>query len=117
MARKFLYFVAFCIVLVIGAAGGPTIAVQVARPIIGVLDFGMSAPDALGMPFVMSFGDVVVVEPETAPPGLVDALKALGHATVRDASPPLKANALRRLTDGSWEVAVDPRLKGKLDYE
>ncbi|MDP5104341.1 MAG: gamma-glutamyltransferase [Erythrobacter sp.] len=117
MAPTIVYDADGRIVLVIGAAGGPTIPVQVARSIIGVLDFGMSAPDALGMPFVMSFGDVVVVEPETAPPGLVDALKALGHATVRDASPPLKANALRRLTDGSWEVAVDPRLKGKLDYE
>lgn len=117
MAPTIVYNADGDIVLVIGAAGGPTIPVQVARSIIGVLDFGMSAQDALGLPFVMSFGDTVVVEPETAPAGLIEGLKALGHANIRDASPPLKANALRRLPSGGWEVAVDPRLKGKLDYE
>jgi gamma-glutamyltranspeptidase / glutathione hydrolase len=117
MAPTIVYDADGRVVLVIGAAGGPTIPVQVARSIIGVLDFGLSAQDALGLPFVMSFGDAVAIEPETAPPGLAEGLRALGHANIREASPPLKANALRRLPDGGWEVAVDPRLKGKLDYQ
>jgi gamma-glutamyltranspeptidase/glutathione hydrolase len=41
----------------------------------------------------------------------------LGHANIRKGAPPLKANALRRLPGGGWEVAVDPRLQGKLDYK
>ncbi|SHN61982.1 gamma-glutamyltransferase [Erythrobacter sanguineus] len=117
MAPTIVYDATGKVVLVIGAAGGPTIPVQVARAIIGVVDFGMSAEAALGMPFVMAFGETVIVEPGTAPDGLEDGLKALGHANIRPAAPPLKANALRRLPDGGWEVAVDPRLKGKLDYE
>ncbi|MCR9178664.1 MAG: gamma-glutamyltransferase [Erythrobacteraceae bacterium] len=117
MAPTIVYDATGKVVLVIGAAGGPTIPVQVARAIIGVVDFGMSAEAALGMPFVMAFGETVIVEPGTRPDGLEDGLKALGHANIRPAAPPLKANALRRLPDGGWEVAVDPRLKGKLDYE
>ncbi|MEQ5788094.1 gamma-glutamyltransferase [Erythrobacter sp. NFXS35] len=104
------------VVLVIGAAGGPTIPVQVARAIIGVVDFGLTAEAALGLPFIMSFGDVVVIE-QGPLEAMEDDLKALGHGDIRAAAPPLKANALRRLPDGGWEVAVDPRLAGKLDYE
>jgi gamma-glutamyltranspeptidase / glutathione hydrolase len=117
MAPTIVYDAEGRIVLVIGAAGGPTIPVQVTRSIIGVIDFGLTANDALGLPFVMAFGDTVIIEPGTAPEGLEAGLKALGHANIRPAAPPLKANALRRLPDGGWEVAVDPRLKGKLDYE
>jgi gamma-glutamyltranspeptidase/glutathione hydrolase len=105
------------IVLVIGAAGGPTIPVQVARSIIGVIDFGMTAPEALGMPFIMSFGDAVLIEEGSALEALEAGLNALGHANIRKGAPPLKANALRRLPGGGWEVAVDPRLQGKLDYK
>jgi len=105
------------IVLVIGAAGGPTIPVQVARSIIGVLDFGLSAQDALAMPFIMSFGDAVLIEEGSTLESMAEALTALGHASIRTGAPPLKANALRRMPGGGWEVAVDPRLAGKLAYE
>lgn len=104
------------IVLVIGAAGGPTIPVQVARGIIGVVDFGLTAEQALGLPFIMSFGDNAVIEDGGALIPMIAELEAFGH-TIRRFAPPLKANALRRLPGGTWEVAVDPRLKGKLDYE
>ncbi|WP_296721861.1 gamma-glutamyltransferase [Erythrobacter sp.] len=116
MAPTIVYDADGRVVLVIGAAGGPTIPVQVARAIIGVVDFGLTAEAALGLPFIMSFGDVVVIEE-----GLLEAmendLKALGHGNIRTSGAPLKANALRRLPGGGWEAAVDPRLKGKLDYE
>lgn len=105
------------VVLIIGAAGGPTIPVQVARSIIGILDFGMSAQEALGMPFMMAFGPTVVIEEGSALAAMQDEFKALGHANMRTFEPPLKANALRRKPDGSWEVATDPRIAPKLVYE
>lgn len=117
MAPTIVYDADGRIVLVIGAAGGPTIPVQVARSIIGVVDFGLSAQEALRMPFIMSFGDAVMIEEGSVLEGMEDALKALGHANIRTGSPPLKANALRRLPDGGWEVAIDPRLQSKLAYE
>ncbi len=117
MAPTIVYDAQGQIVIVIGAAGGPTIPVQVARSIIGVIDFGMSAQDALAMPFIMSFGDSVLIESGSALEAMEPALKALGHSAIRKGSPPLKANALRRLPTGGWEVAVDPRLAGKLEYK
>lgn len=105
------------IVLVIGAAGGPTIPVQVARSIIGVVDFGMSAQEALGLPLIMAFGPTVILEEGTALEGMQDAFKARGHETIRSFSPSLKANALRKTENGTWEVATDPRIAPKLVYE
>ncbi len=105
------------IVLVIGAAGGPTIPVQVTRSIIGVLDFGMSAQEALGLPLIMAFGPTVIFEEDTALDAMQDDFKARGHSQIRSFSPSLKANALRRKPDGGWEVATDPRIAPKLVYE
>lgn len=96
--------------LVIGAAGGPTIPVQTARSIIGVIDFGMNANEALAMPFIMGFGPSVIIEGGSMLADQQDAFKALGHGRIREASPPLKANALLR-TETGWEVAMDPRIE------
>ena len=97
-------------VLVIGAAGGPTIPVTVARAIIGVLDFGLGAQDALAMPFAMSFGETLLIEEGSALAARQDQFMALGHKTIRLSPAPIKANALGRRKDGSWEVATEPRL-------
>ena len=109
------------VVLVIGAAGGPTIPVQTARSIIGVVDFGLSANEALALPLIMAFGSTVVYEQGSVIAGMEDDLKALGHTQIRAFGAPLKANALRRVTDAdgtvSWEVARDPRIEPKLAYE
>ncbi len=109
------------VVLVIGAAGGPTIPVQTARSIIGVLDFGLTANEALALPLIMSFGSTVVYEEGTVLAEMEETFKALGHTQIRGFGAPLKANALRRIVgaDGkiSWEVARDPRLEPMLAYE
>lgn len=99
-------------VLVIGAAGGPTIPVTVARAIIGVLDFGFGAQDALAMPFAMSFGDTLLIEEGSALAAMEGDLAALGHKAIRKGAAPIKANALGRRADGSWEVATEPRNAG-----
>lgn len=104
------------VVLVIGAAGGPTIPVQVARSIIGVLDFGMSAEDALGLPLIMAFGPVVITEEGSTIAAMADQLKAIGHGDIRMLSPRGKANALLR-TETGWEAAGDPRVAAMLSYE
>ncbi|MEL6485722.1 MAG: gamma-glutamyltransferase [Pseudomonadota bacterium] len=109
------------VVLVIGAAGGPTIPVQTARSIIGVVDFGMDAKEALGLPLIMAFGSTVVYEEGSVIEGMEEDLKALGHKQIRGFGASLKANALRRVTDENgavtWEVARDPRIEPKLAYE
>lgn len=100
------------VVLVIGAAGGPTIPVTVTRAIIGVLDFGLGAQDALALPFAMAFGDALLIEEGSALVAMQDELTALGHSAIRVAPAPIKANALGRRADGTWEVATEPRNAG-----
>ncbi len=96
-------------VLVIGAAGGPTIPVTVARAIIGVIDFKLGAQEALALPFAMSFGDSLLIEDGSALVAMKNDLAALGHTAIRVGPAPIKANALGRRADGSWEVATEPR--------
>jgi len=104
------------VVMVVGAAGGPTIPVQTARNIIGVLDFGLSAKEALALPLIMAFGSTVVYEEGSVLANMEEDFKALGHENIRGFSAPLKSNALLR-TETGWEVAMDPRIDAKLAYE
>ncbi len=99
-------------VLAVGAAGGATIPVQVARALIGYLDWGMTIDEALALPVLFSPGDTVVVEKGTALETLIPALEALGHARVVTAGLPLKANAIAVLPTGELAGAADPRSEG-----
>ncbi|WP_379553099.1 gamma-glutamyltransferase [Qipengyuania sp. DGS5-3] len=96
-------------VLAIGAAGGGTIPVQTARGIIGVIDFGLSAEEAIALPFIMGFGDRVLIEKGTWMEEAQEAFKALGHEELIVREAPLKAGAILRTEDG-WDAARDPRI-------
>jgi gamma-glutamyltranspeptidase/glutathione hydrolase len=96
--------------LALGAAGGPTIIMQVAKSIIGVIDWGRSAQDAIALPTMTAAGPGVAVERGTMLERMVPALEALGHkVTVR--APGFKANAVERV-GGRWVGAADPRSEG-----
>ncbi|MCP5401996.1 MAG: gamma-glutamyltransferase [Novosphingobium sp.] len=99
--------------LAIGAAGGKTIPAQVAKAIIGVLDWGLSAQDAISLPLIYApGGDIVIVEKGSSLEAMIPALQALGHAKVSAYSLPLKANAIE-VVDGRLVGAADPRSEGQ----
>jgi len=95
--------------LAVGAAGGPTIIAQVAKAILGVVDFGMSAQAAIATGLVFAPGSVTV-EQGTDREAQVAGLRALGQQ-VRVAPLGLKANAIE-WKDGRWIGAADPRSEG-----
>ena len=97
-------------VLAIGAAGGSTIPVQVAKALVGYIDWDLSAQAAIDLPMVYSPGDTVSLEDGNAPVGLAAALERLGH-TVQSRDLPLKANAVE-WRGGRWIGAADPRSEG-----
>jgi gamma-glutamyltranspeptidase/glutathione hydrolase len=99
------------LVLAIGAAGGGTIPVQVAKGIIAYVDWGLSIEQALAVPVLYAPGDTVTVEKGTALEALIPALKALGHAKVAAYDLPLKANAIA-VTPTGLAGAGDPRSEG-----
>jgi len=97
--------------LAVGAAGGATIIVQVAKAIIGVIDWKLSAQEAIASPTMFSpYGDVWV-EQGTSLERMILALKELGHERVAARPPGFKANAIEYV-GGRWVGAADPRSEG-----
>jgi gamma-glutamyltranspeptidase/glutathione hydrolase len=97
--------------LVIGAAGGATIPVQVAKALIGYIDWGLTAQQAIALPVLYSPGDTVFIEQGSSLEKMIPALKALGHAKVVARFLPIKGNAIERGPKG-WLGAADPRTDG-----
>jgi len=99
------------LVLAIGAAGGQTIPVQVARGIIAFIDWKLPVAEALAMPVLFAASDRLIVEKGSALEAMIPALRALGHADVVAYELPLKTNAVAVTAQG-LEGAGDPRSEG-----
>lgn len=98
--------------MAIGAAGGRTIPVQVTKAIIGVIDWGLSAEQAIALPLVFAASaNTLVVEQGTSMQARIPEFLALGHAEVRTGSLPLKANAVE-VVNGALVGAADQRSEG-----
>jgi gamma-glutamyltranspeptidase/glutathione hydrolase len=95
----------------LGAAGGATIPVQVARAIIAMIDWGMPVQQALAVPVLYSPGETVIVEKGSALESMVPALQGMGHLRVNPADLPLKINAVTSGAAG-LDGAADPRSEG-----
>jgi gamma-glutamyltranspeptidase/glutathione hydrolase len=97
--------------LAVGAAGGATIPAQVLKAIIGVIDWHLTAQQAIALPVIFApGGDTVFLERGTFLEGMAPQLQALGHKVqVRD--PSFKANAVEWL-NGRWSGGADPRSEG-----
>ncbi len=96
--------------IAIGAAGGTTIIAQVAKALIGVIDWNLTAQQAIALPQLMGLGDRLLIERGTRLEAMAPALRALGHE-VAIVAPGYKANAIER-TAGRWVGAADPRSEG-----
>ncbi|MXO60453.1 gamma-glutamyltransferase [Altererythrobacter salegens] len=111
MAPTLVYAPVGSLYLTVGAAGGSTIPAQVARVLIGVIDFGLPLDQAIALPVLFSPGDAVAVEQGTWLEDMIPQLQALGHAQVSARGLPLKANGAIRTASG-WIGAADPRSDG-----
>lgn len=103
------------LLVAIGAAGGATIPVQVARALVGYLDWKLPIGEALALPIVFAPGDTMTVEKGTRLEAMIPAFEKLGH-TVRVGELPLKTNAIAVVGAGDakrLEGAADPRSEGR----
>lgn len=98
------------VILAVGSAGGKRIIMHVAKTLIGVLDFGMSAKDAIALPNIYFGGDAVLVESGTTLDAMRVALSGFGR-TVVSSDLGSKVNAIERVPTG-WKGAADPRSEG-----
>jgi gamma-glutamyltranspeptidase/glutathione hydrolase len=114
MAPTIVYDAKGRVLLSVGAAGGPTIPAQVAKTIIGVLDWKLPVADAIALPVMMVSDATVIIEagPQGAPlVAMQPALNALGHADIKVIPLPYKANGIERVGT-AWRGGADPRSEG-----
>lgn len=111
MAPTLIYDAEGHLRLAVGAAGGTTIPAQVAKAIIGVLDWNLPAQAAIALPVLYSPGGTVFVEKGSAHEAMIPALQALGHGDVRVRDASFKANAVE-VVGGKLIGAADPRSEG-----
>jgi gamma-glutamyltranspeptidase/glutathione hydrolase len=97
--------------LAVGAAGGSTIPAQVIKAIVGVIDFKLSAQQALALPMIYAPGDTVYLERGTFLEAMAPNLRAMGHTVAFVPPGTFKANAIEQV-DGRWAGAADPRSEG-----
>jgi gamma-glutamyltranspeptidase / glutathione hydrolase len=98
------------VILAIGSAGGKRIIMHVTKSLIGALDFGLSAQEAIALPNIYFGGDAVLIEKDTSLDAMRDRLAALGR-TVVSSDLGSKLNAVERTPTG-WRGAADPRSEG-----
>jgi len=96
--------------LAVGAAGGATIPAQVIKAIIGVIDWHLTAQQAIALPMIFAPGDKVYIERGTYLESMIPQLQALGQS-VQAMPAGFKANAIEWV-GGRWVGAADPRSEG-----
>ena len=112
MSPTIVYDASGKIIFAVGSAGGKRIIMHVMKALVGKLDWGLSAADALALPNIYFGGEAVLVEQGTRLAAMQLELAKLGR-TVVTTDLGSKLNAAERLPDGSWRGAADPRSKGE----
>lgn len=97
-------------VLALGSAGGKRIIMHIAKTLIGYMDFGLPAADAIALPNIYFGGGSVMIEQGSPLEAQLPALNQLGRPVVA-ADLPSKVNAVEWNGDG-WRGAADPRSEG-----
>ena len=97
-------------VLAVGSAGGKRIIMHVMKTLVGYIDWGLSAQDAIALPNIYFGGSALLVEGNTKLGAMQGELAALGQ-TVVVSDLGSKLNAVERTPKG-WRGAADPRGPG-----
>lgn len=100
------------VLLVIGAAGGPTIITGTSEVILNVLVHRMSLMDAMRAPRVhhQALPDSLTFETNGIAPAVLDSLRAMGYG-MREVRALVNINAIMRI-NGGWEGVPEPRRAG-----
>ena len=100
------------VLLVVGAAGGPTIISGTTQVLLNVVDHRMSLADAMRAPRIhhQALPDSLAVEAGGLSPAAADSLRAMGHA-LREVGRLVNVNAVMR-GPGGWYGVSEPRASG-----
>ncbi len=97
-------------VMALGSPGGNSIIAYVAKTLVGVIDWKLSAEEAIALPNIVARGAAVSVE-KGADPAIIAALKAKGLNVQADQGEESGLHAVVRTAKG-YVGAADPRREG-----
>jgi gamma-glutamyltranspeptidase/glutathione hydrolase len=100
------------VIFAVGSAGGKRIIMHVMKALVGKLDWGLSAQDAIALPNIFFGGSALLLEKGTFLDELRPRIAQLGQ-TVLSADQGSKLNAIERTATG-WRGAADPRSEGNV---
>lgn len=98
-----------------GSPGGNSIIAYTAKTLVGVLEWGLSAQEAVNLPNMVARGDKVRIEKDRAEPSLVQGLRDYGFTVKESAGENSGLSVVVRKPDGSLEGGVDPRREGIIE--
>jgi len=100
------------VLMVAGAAGGPTIITGTSQVILNVIQHRMSLGDAMRAPRIhhQALPDSLTFEAGGIKPTVLDSLRGFGHA-MRELRSLVNVNAIMRVK-GGWEGQPEPRRSG-----
>ncbi|HEX8715542.1 MAG TPA: gamma-glutamyltransferase [Gemmatimonadaceae bacterium] len=100
------------VLLVVGAAGGPTIITVTTQVILNVIDHHMSLADAMSAPRIhqQAWPDKLIYEKGGLIPAVADSLTAMGYE-LYPVGHLANSNAVMRVA-GGWAGMVEPRATG-----
>lgn len=100
------------VLLVVGAAGGPTIITGTSQVILNVIEHRMSLSDAMRAPRIhhQALPDSLTFEAGGLRRPVMDSLRAMGHQ-LRELRSLVNVNAIMRVP-GGWEGMPEPRRSG-----
>ncbi|HEY0598253.1 gamma-glutamyltransferase [Sphingopyxis sp.] len=98
------------VVLAVGSAGGKRIIMHVTKVLVGVLDWGLTAKEAMELPNLFFGQSGAIIENNDAGKAIAAKMKPFGYSiTPTDLGS--KLNAIERVGEG-WRGAADPRGPG-----
>jgi gamma-glutamyltranspeptidase/glutathione hydrolase len=96
--------------IVVGTPGGTTIPTQVFQTLVNIIEFGMSAEDAVYKPKFHHqwLPDEIMVE-KGFPPAVKDALQKMGYSFSKERTGIGRTEIIKVLPDGKFEAVADNR--------
>jgi len=98
-----------------GSPGGNSIIAYTAKTLVGVLNWNLTAQQAVDLPNMVARGNKVRIEKDRASPALIQGLRDFGYEVKESAGENSGLSVVVRLPDGRLQGGVDPRREGVIE--
>ena len=99
-------------VMAVGSPGGRNIISYVAKTVVGIMRWGLSAQQAIDLPNMVAKTQQVRIEKNRADQSLIQALRDFGYNVYESEGEISGLSAVARRADGTLEGGADPRREG-----